>query len=231
MMNLSSLSTMATARQASKEFNGFSGRYSKQLGVALVSSLIILLLMTVVGLTIIRGNSIFERIAGNTREKQRAFQSAQDALLYAEWWLTQTANYSIVSNPVQCTGVQTTLKVCTSDPSTVKSAISALPFYTNYNPPSMQVASNGRSGGVVTQGDNSSSRGNVGDVIYSAPPGIYINSMPSISGKLTFRVTTVGYGGSGGTYGTQAVIQSIYVLGGNSTSTGTTPNNASLGGQ
>ena len=178
-------------------------KQSKQQGIAMVSSLVILLLMTVVALSVVRGNSLFEKIAGNTREKQRALQSAQDAILYAEWWLWQSGNYTTASNPVSCGTAITSMKVCLADAGTSISSTNGLPFYKGYVPPNMVVSAN-CAGNTVTTG---------GDVQYCSAPGIYINTLPAVNNKLAFRITAIGYGGSSGANKTQAVVQSIYVLG------------------
>ncbi len=196
---------------------------TKQNGIALISSLIIMLLMTVVALSLMRGTSLFEKIAGNTREKQRAFQSAQDALQFAEFWLQQTATPTALTGAA-CSSTLTSIQVCTgtgSDPGTLLSAIYALPSYSGYKPPSMTVASGG---GLSASGD----------VNYSKNPSIYINPLGTINSQPVFRITAIGYAGSGGKNGTVAVVQSIFAVtgGGSSGNSGggnTNTNQASTG--
>jgi len=60
---------------------------SKQHGVVLISSLLLLLVVTIMALSMFRSFGMQERIAGNVREKQRALQNANSAQQYAEWWL------------------------------------------------------------------------------------------------------------------------------------------------
>jgi type IV pilus assembly protein PilX len=60
---------------------------SSQRGVVLISSLLLLLVVTIMALSMFRSFGMQERIAGNTREKQRALQAAESAQQYAEWWL------------------------------------------------------------------------------------------------------------------------------------------------
>lgn len=64
-------------------------------GMALVSSLLLLVVVTLLALAMFRGFSIQGRIAGNVREKQRALTAAQSAQQYAEWWLSQGSNAAI----------------------------------------------------------------------------------------------------------------------------------------
>ena len=47
-----------------------------QSGIVLVSSLLLLLVVTIMALSIFRSFGIQEKIAGNTRDKQRALQVA-----------------------------------------------------------------------------------------------------------------------------------------------------------
>src|SRR5271154_6136838 len=65
---------------------------TSQRGVALVTSLILLVIITILALSMFRSFSTQERIAGNMREKERALHAATSAQQYAEWWLTQGVN-------------------------------------------------------------------------------------------------------------------------------------------
>lgn len=180
--------------------------FTAQRGIALIASLIIMVLMTIIGLSILRGNNLFERVSGNTREKQRAFQSAQDALLFGEWWLN--SGVSVTNVACSTSAALTALAVCTTDPGTSVSAIKALQVYSGYSPQNMTVSAGG---GLASSGD----------VKYTQTPGIYINCIapcgaPLPSGQTLFRVTAIGYGGTGGTNGAVAIVQSVYALGGSS---------------
>ena len=72
-----------------------------QRGVALVTSLILLVIITILALSMFRSFGTQERIAGNMREKERAVHAATSAQQYAEWWLTQGVNGS-PGSAVQC---------------------------------------------------------------------------------------------------------------------------------
>ena len=67
---------------------------ASQRGVALVTSLILLVIITILALSMFRSFGTQERIAGNMREKERAVHAATSAQQYAEWWLTQGVNGS-----------------------------------------------------------------------------------------------------------------------------------------
>lgn len=65
---------------------------ARQRGIVLVASLLLLLVVTIMTLSIFRSFGMQERIAGNTREKQRALHAAVGAQKYAEWWLATQSN-------------------------------------------------------------------------------------------------------------------------------------------
>lgn len=76
---------------------------SAQRGVVLISAMLLLIVMTIFALTMFRSLGIQEIIAGGTREKQRALQTAIDAEQYAEIWLTTSGN--ALSNSYTCSGL------------------------------------------------------------------------------------------------------------------------------
>ena len=63
---------------------------SNQRGSALIIALSILLVLTVLGVSAMRGSSLQERMAGNARDHQVAFESAETALRAAEDYITAT---------------------------------------------------------------------------------------------------------------------------------------------
>jgi type IV pilus assembly protein PilX len=58
-----------------------------QRGMVLISSLLLLIVVTIIALSMFRSFGMQEKIAGNMREKQRAFQGAVSAQEFAENWL------------------------------------------------------------------------------------------------------------------------------------------------
>src|SRR2546430_11055085 len=68
-----------------------------QRGVALISSLLLLIIITILALSMFRSFGTQEKIAGNLREKDRALHAAASAQQYGEWWLTQGNNAAIGS--------------------------------------------------------------------------------------------------------------------------------------
>lgn len=69
---------------------------SKQKGTILVISLLILVVLTIIGVSSMGSSSLQERMAGNFRDRQIAFQAAEMTLAYAE----DFARDSIVSTSV-----------------------------------------------------------------------------------------------------------------------------------
>ena len=66
----------------------FSSR--KQRGSALIVALSILLVLTILGVSAMRTTSLEEKMAGNARDTQTAFEAAEAALHAAEIYLTTT---------------------------------------------------------------------------------------------------------------------------------------------
>ncbi|MEP7246487.1 MAG: PilX N-terminal domain-containing pilus assembly protein [Gammaproteobacteria bacterium] len=63
-----------------------------QRGIALVTSMLLLAVVTILALAMFRSFGGQEKIASNMREKQRAFHAAESAQQYGEWWLAQGSN-------------------------------------------------------------------------------------------------------------------------------------------
>jgi len=77
---------------------------NKQSGAVLIVSLVLLLIMTIIGLTGMQTTVLEEKMAGNFRNSNQAFQSAEAALRDSEVWLsaqtTEPAESSTGSNNV-----------------------------------------------------------------------------------------------------------------------------------
>ena len=63
---------------------------SHQRGAVLLISLMILLVMTVIGISAMSTTTMEEKMAGNNQQRQQAFQGAESALRDAEAWLTNS---------------------------------------------------------------------------------------------------------------------------------------------
>jgi len=74
------------------------GLYSKfclnsQSGVTLAVTLLLLLMVTVLGVSAVRLSLVEEKMSGNMRDKHIAFEGAESALRVAEGWLDQRLDY------------------------------------------------------------------------------------------------------------------------------------------
>ncbi|PKD42165.1 hypothetical protein CWO84_01830 [Methylomonas sp. Kb3] len=63
----------------------------KQTGAVLVVALIMLMLLTIIGVTGTNVTSLEEKMAGNMRDRNLAFQAAESALQAGETWLNTHA--------------------------------------------------------------------------------------------------------------------------------------------
>lgn len=79
-----------------------SNRLGRERGSALAIALIFLLLMTLLGVSAMRSSNMQERMAGNLRDRNMAFQSAEAALRAGETWLLGIANQQAadLNNPI-----------------------------------------------------------------------------------------------------------------------------------
>ena len=180
---------------------------SSQRGMVLVSSLLLLVVVTILAIGLFRSFGMDEKIAGNTREKQRALQAAISAEQFAEWWLSIG---NTVSN-VNCSGMVTapaSVQVCSNTLPTVAGSaanIAVLPWNiagaavgVNYTPPNMKVAT----GAGITAGT------------YYTNPVFYISYLGVGTGSNgaqgnVYQIDAAGYGGSPDT---AAVVESTYIL-------------------
>lgn len=80
-------------------------RKSTQLGMVLITTMLLLVVVTILALAMFRAVGLEERIAGNTMEKQRALQAAVSAQQYGEQWLASNVTSS---PPVDCSAQAST---------------------------------------------------------------------------------------------------------------------------
>jgi len=170
-----------------------------QRGVILVVSLLMLALLTLLSVAMFRGFGLEQRIAGNTREKQHAFQAAQSALQYGEYWLSQGNGTS----GAPCATAPTTLQVCSNPPSvalaTLSPASSSWAFGASYAP-----ASIGSTAPLPV-----STAGGVGN--YYAAPELYIYFL-GLAPNGQSRVFQVTSAAAGGNPNAVSIVQSTYSI-------------------
>jgi type IV pilus assembly protein PilX len=179
--------------------------------MVLVSSLLLLLVVTILALGMFHSFGLDEKIAGNTREKQRALQAAVSAESYAEWYLS---NGQTLSN-VTCGGVvaYTAAQICLNTlPAVVTGGsggatgnVAILPWTNSlgapvgvtYLPPNMTLNSTSPTAGTYWQ-----------------TPMFYISYLGIGTGAnggtgSVYQIDSVGYGGSPNT---AAVVESTYIV-------------------
>lgn len=88
------MKTLSTslAKNTYSKLSGKQKKMSRQYGAVLVVSLIMLLLLTLIGVTGMQTTSMEEKMAGNTRDRSIAFQAAESALRDAERDITHSRN-------------------------------------------------------------------------------------------------------------------------------------------
>jgi type IV pilus assembly protein PilX len=164
-----------------------------QRGMVLITSLLLLLILTMLAVSMFRSYGVEERIAGNTRDKQRARSAAISAQQFAENWLsTTTASLT----PTACAGVVPstgTIPVCSAP----------APNFTTLSVPwTVGVTYTNATGDTATQAAS-----------YYASPMFYITDLGAAPGGIpggeVYQIDAVGYGG---TINTVAVVESTYVI-------------------
>jgi type IV pilus assembly protein PilX len=174
----------------------------RQRGFVLVVGLLFLIVLTLLSISMFHSFDLQEKIAGSTREKQRALEAAESALQYGEWWLGQGhGSTGAACTAVANANVLSQMQVC-SNPLATPTTLPWTPARADYLPANMTVQTGG---GTVTTTSNAIA----GDVNYSAKPGMYIYYMGLAPGgnALLYQVSAFGYGG--GTTAA-AVVQSTY---------------------
>ena len=178
----------------------------RERGVALVSSLLLLLIITIIALSMFRSFGSQEKIAGNLREKDRALHAAESVQQYAEWWLTQPAGSIAASAPVACVlGAPLNAnagqgQICTNASSLANLGINPtqqLPWlvtYIQYSPVGMATP--------LQAGNNN-------DPAYAWTPGFYVVDL-GLAADAQGEAYQIDAFSSGATTGTVAVVESTY---------------------
>lgn len=198
--------------RASQVKRAFPAAAGTQRGVALISAMLLLIIITILALSMFRSFPTQEKIAGNVREKERAFHAANSALQFAEYWLIN----NVAAGDVIC-GTQAVLlngnlgegQICSNAlytvapaPAGLVTSPSAVPWTfggtqigTQYTPNGMNVAGTA----AVTAHDSS----------YFLPPVYYIADLGGAGDAQgeVYQIDAYAYGGSANTV---AVVESIY---------------------
>lgn len=165
-----------------------------QRGIALIASLLMLLVITIIAVGMFRSFTGAEKSAGNLRDKQRAFGAAVTAEQYAEWWLSQQSSASGIIPVTTCNSLSSIAQACSSalaNATQVPWQLNGSDVGTTYTPPNMNTSLTG---------------GN--DTYYKAPRFYihYLGLAPGGQGGI-YQIDAVGYGGS---QDTLAVVESTF---------------------
>ena len=185
-------------------------RTTYERGMALITSLLLLIIITLLALSMFRSYGTQEKIAGNLREKDRALHAAESAQEYGEWWLLQGNNAAIGAVPCTAGLRDGTLgqgQICSNPLDTgLGLTITNVPWVTagpgggavgvTFQPQTMAIASLGQAG-------------TAGNPAYFSLPTFYIADLgPAFDGQgEAYRVDAFGYGSS---QTTVAVVESTY---------------------
>jgi type IV pilus assembly protein PilX len=185
-------------------------RQYHQRGVVLITAMLLLIVVTIMALSMFRSYGIQERIAGNTRDKQRALNAAISAQQYAEFQLA-SGNAPL---PAACPAgfLPNGMQVCT--PPAPMPNFATLPWrsgvtYSVFTSNSINNVSNTLSAtGTKDTATNSAS--------YVQAPIFNVIDLGANSGTPPGEVYQVDAVGFGGTTNTVAVVESTFVIGTNS---------------
>jgi type IV pilus assembly protein PilX len=166
-----------------------------QLGMALITGLLLLLVVTVIAVGMFTGFGTEEQIAGNSREKQRSYNSAVSAEQYAEWLLTS----GLAPQPTTCAAGSVTSdspEIC--NVTAPQPDFTTLPWatYTTYTPFSS----------TQTLAKTGASQGS-----YYDTPAFYITYLGSsvAAGGTLYQIDAYGYGG---TSNSVSIVESTFVV-------------------
>jgi type IV pilus assembly protein PilX len=176
---------------------------ANQRGVALVTSLLLLVIITILALSMFRSFGTQERIAGNLREKERALHAADSAQQYAEWWLLQGNNTA--AGAVACAAgllvaTPTVGEICNQTPTQLYAVqnINSVPFPwpvgVTYTPQ-----------GMLLVGQPAAA----GNPPYFATPAFWITDLgiaADAAGE-AYQIDAYGYGSAANTV---AIVESVY---------------------
>jgi type IV pilus assembly protein PilX len=185
-----------------------------QRGVALISAMLLLVIITILALSMFRSFPIQEKIAGNVREKERAFHAANSALQFGEWWLlanVATGDIVCAGQPALLNGNLLEGQICANQLYTTPlgpglignlTALGNVPWTVGGNPVGVQFKPTEMNvlGNPGTEGNDSN---------YISAPVFYIADLGAAGDAAgeAYQIDAYAYGGSTNTV---AVVESIY---------------------
>ena len=182
----------------------------RQRGVALITAMLLLIVVTIMALSMFRSYGTQERLAGNTRDKQRAINAAISAQQYAESLLASGAAPATGTCPAGLLPSLTSSEVC----NVALPDFSKLPWTAGNT--YIQFTSNTINGvaNVISAVGTNDKAGQ--SASYVQAPVFYITDLGANAGSPPGEVYQVDALGFGGTSNTVAVVESTFVIGTNS---------------
>jgi type IV pilus assembly protein PilX len=168
-------------------------RRSHQGGLALVSALLMLVIITLLGVSLFLGVTLQQKAAGNSLQKTRALEVAQSAVTAAENWLNTESSKQV---PMSCSSSASNFRLCSMTPTNPADPSTWSGGATQVDLPNLKVST---TGGIDT---------------YAAHPAVWITYL----GRATMgpgNLYEIDAQARGGNANTVAVIQTVYYIGGN----------------
>jgi type IV pilus assembly protein PilX len=194
----------------------------RQRGVILITAMLLLIVVTIMALGMFRGYGAQERLAGNTRDKQRALAAAISAQQYAEFQLASGA----APLPGNCPAgiLPNGMEVCLSPPAaTPLPNFAVLPWLTGVTYSAFANTSiNGVMNAISASGTRDMPTLGLTASYVQAPVFNVIDLGPN-KGTPAGEVYQVDAIGFGGTSNTVAVVESTFVIGSNTPNPLTNP--------
>ena len=169
-------------------------RPSDQLGLALVSALLMLVIITLLGVSLFLGVTLQQKAAGNSLQKTRALEVAQSAVTAAENWLNTQSSRQV---PQACSSQVIFFRLCALSPPTPANPSSWSSGASRVTLPNVKFSATGAT--VDT---------------YAGNPAVWISYLGRATmgpGNL-YEIDAQAYGGN---QNALAVIQVVYYVGGN----------------
>jgi type IV pilus assembly protein PilX len=189
---------------------------NRQSGVVLVTAMLLLIVVTIMALSMFRSYGIEERLAGNTRDKQRAINAAISAQQFAEF--TLASGTAPIAGTCPAGVLPTGIEVCTNSPApnfmTLPWTAGALFSQFTSTP------INGISNVISATGTPDTATQSAS---YVQAPIFYVTDLgpnAGIPAGEVYQVDALGYGGSTNTV---AVVESTFVVGTNTATSLTGP--------
>ena len=167
----------------------------RQQGAVLIMALLLLLVMTILGVSAMQGTAMEERMAGNAHDHNMAFQSAESGLRDAGEWLT-----GLAGRPLPDAGGASGINPAGSV------AINSGDYAFDWAAYGMDYGAN-TSNSAADFPYNAAVPKYVVEETAFVPDSLNPESMAQGAGRYYYTVSAIGYGGTGSS---EAVLQAVY---------------------